>query len=108
MQAGTGESNESVYEEREMTEEEKQIKQLQELRETFERDIKNFDRENRVLAVQCFLLICLCIYLAFSIGTDQGKAEIRDSYNTKYRCVESRLVQATPECVAFVLKEVSE
>ena len=107
MQTGTGKSNESIYEEREMTEEEK-LKHLQELRETFERDLKNFDRENRILAVQCFLMICLCIYLAFSIGTDQGRAEIRDSYNMKYRCVESRLVQGTPECTKFVLKEVSE
>ena len=107
MQTGTGKSNESVYEEREMTEEEK-LKHLQELRETFERDLKDLDKETKRIAIQCFLLLCMCMYLAFSIGTDQGRTEIRDSYNTKYRCVESRLVQATPECVVFVLKEVSE
>lgn len=81
MQAGAGESNESVYEEREMK-----------------------DRDMEYLMATCFLTALTFAAFMFQLGYIRGRAEIRDSYNMKYRCVEYRPIQATPECVAFVLK----
>ena len=50
------------------------------------------------------MLAVSAITAAYTMGEARGKAQVRDSYNEKYQCITSRLVQGTPECVAFVLK----